>query len=513
MFDKQRYLRNILCNWGAFVVSIAVGFFLSPFLVRSLGDKSYGYWSLVVTTVAYFGYFDLGIQSGVGHYVARHMADKDGSKLNDKINSALSILIAVGGAVLLACVAGASFFPHFFHVPAEALVPVRTAFLLMGVVTGAKFPFSVFQAMLVGAQRYDIVSGVAAAVKIANSLLIVLAFHMGKGLVGLAAVAAATHLLEGMVLFLFARRAVPSLALRPFAFRRPAFRELFEYGIFNFLMNLAAQFGAGYWAFILARRVDAIAVTYYSIGSEMLPYMAGIASAVTVPLLQAIIPMDVASDTASIRAMYLTGTRYLFALVCLVGINLLLVGGDFLSQWMGAKYLDPHPYGSSGTVLALLTVANLAALSGSVAQQILFGRRKNKAFAGFIALETLCMMGLAWLLVPRAGILGMAIATLIPMVLFEGLAVPALATRQAGASLGEYFRAGILPNIAVTGLLYLAGRPLMRFAPHGGWAPVFGCFTLVSIAYILSAWFFLIEKDHRGQLIAAGRRLAFGAGG
>lgn len=511
MFDKQRYLRNILFNWGAFVTSIAVGFFLSPFLVRSLGDRGYGYWSLVVTAVAYFGHLDLGIQSGVGYYVARHLADRDSGKLNDKINSALTLLLAVGIGVVVCCLGAAAFFSRFFHVPPEAVPQVRTAFLLMGLVTGMKFPFSVFQGLLVGAQRFDIVSGVSAGVKIANALCVVIAFKWGKGLEGLAVVAATTQLLEGFTLFLFARRAVPVLALRPFRFHLPAFRELYLYGFFNFLLNLSAQFGAGFWAFILARRLDATAVTFYSVGSEILPYMAGIASAVTTPILQAVIPMDVHSDLESIRAMFLTGTRYLTGLVFLVGLNLLLVGHDFLARWMGEKYVSGGPYGSSATVLVLLTLANMAAQSSSVAQQILFGRRKNKIFAGFIALETLCILGLAEVLVPRFGVPGMAVATLIPMAVWEGALVPLLATRQAGAGIGAYLRHAILPNVLVTGTLYFAARPLMRFAPHGGWAPVFASFTAVSVAYLVAAWFFLVEKGHRIRLLAA-TRLALGVG-
>src|SRR5436190_11694230 len=101
IFDKKRCLRNITFNWGAFVVSVLVGFLLSPFIVKHLGDNYYGYWSLVVTVTAYFGYLDLGIQSGVGHYITRHLADQDGSKLNDKANSALTALLGIGILVFL----------------------------------------------------------------------------------------------------------------------------------------------------------------------------------------------------------------------------------------------------------------------------------------------------------------------------------------------------------------------------------------------------------------------------
>src|SRR3954452_9707408 len=91
-FDKNLYLKNIVFNWGAFVVSIAVGFFLSPLIVRHLGDARYGFWSLVVSFTAYFGYLDLGIQSAVGQYVSRHMNDGDSAQLEAKTNTALTVL-------------------------------------------------------------------------------------------------------------------------------------------------------------------------------------------------------------------------------------------------------------------------------------------------------------------------------------------------------------------------------------------------------------------------------------
>jgi O-antigen/teichoic acid export membrane protein len=142
-----------------------------------------------------------------------------------------------------------------------------------------------------------------------------------------------------------------------------------------------------------------------------------------------------------------------------------------------------------------------------VSQQILFGRRKNKAFAGLIAVESLCTLGLALYLVPRHGIVGMAIAAAIPMVVGEGLLVPYLATRQAGSGLIEYYRQALLPNVLVTGGLYLAGRLLLPYAPHGGWGPVFLCFTLVSLAYLAAAWFFLVHPEHRADAGIALRAL------
>jgi O-antigen/teichoic acid export membrane protein len=505
MFDGKLYLRNILCNWIAFAVSVGVGFFLSPLIVKRLGDAGYGFWSLVIALTAYFSYMDLGIQSGVGHYVTRHLNDGNTDALNAKANSALTILSALGLLAFLAACAASLFFTRLFHVSGEAVPAVRGALLLMGGVMALKLPLAVFHSMLAGAQRFDILSGTAIGVKLFNAALVSAVLLSGGGFSGFALAVASTQFLEAALVAIFALRIVPQIRLRPFTFRRGAFRELMDYGIFNFLINLCGQFGAGFAAFLIGHRIAAQAVTYWSIGSEMLPYMAGLVSAVTVPLLQIVIPMDVRSDLAAMRELLLTGTRYLFALICLIGLNLLLVGPDFLARWMGDKYLDPLPYGSSGTVLILMTLANMAALSSSVAQQILFGRRRNRLFAAFTLAETAATLMLALVLIPRLGILGVAVAYLIPMAAVEGLLIPFSASRQVGSGALRYLGKGILPNLAVAALVFAAYQGLSPWLPGAGhprsWGPIFLSFTAVSMMHIALAWFILVEKAHKARLL------------
>ncbi len=38
--------KNVLANWGGYVFAAGVNFFLSPFVVHSLGSSAYGIWVL-----------------------------------------------------------------------------------------------------------------------------------------------------------------------------------------------------------------------------------------------------------------------------------------------------------------------------------------------------------------------------------------------------------------------------------------------------------------------------------
>lgn len=492
--DTPRYVRNVAFNQANLVGAVVIGLFMSPFIVRQLGDTGNGYWSLVVTVTAYFGYFDLGIQSGINHYVTRHLADGDDDRLNDKFNSAFTVLLSIGALAVAASFVLAAAMPTLFRVPEADQEAVRTALLLIGLVTAAKFPLSAFQAVLIGAQRYDLTSGTSLVVRIVNAVLVFYALAAQKHLVVLAVIVAATQLLECIVLAVLALRVVPQLRLRVPHFQWPGFHELLDYGGFNFIINISAQFGAGFGTVVVARHIDAAAVTYYTISLDVVPYMASVIAALTLPLLQIFIPLDVRGDIAALRTMFLKGSRYIGALTCLMSANLLLVGPAFLGRWMGPKYLDSHPYGSSGVVLILLTLASAVALFATVAEMVLFSRRKNRIFAVVIVAETAAIVVLSLLLVGRFGIYGVALAVLLPALVARGFALNALAAFYAEATFLRFARVALLPNLLVLAVVCAIGLALMRLVPPVGYPSILLWFAGVSGMHAALALVFIVER-------------------
>src|SRR5215472_1624989 len=61
----------------ALAATTVVAFFLMPFLVHSLGDRTYGFWALAGTILGYYGLLDLGIVSAVQFHVASAAGEKD----------------------------------------------------------------------------------------------------------------------------------------------------------------------------------------------------------------------------------------------------------------------------------------------------------------------------------------------------------------------------------------------------------------------------------------------------
>jgi len=87
------------------VATTLVALFLMPFLVHRLGDKSYGYWTLIGAVLGYYGILDLGIGSAVQYQVAKALGDKNPDTANRIISTAFHIFAAVGVFILLSTIA------------------------------------------------------------------------------------------------------------------------------------------------------------------------------------------------------------------------------------------------------------------------------------------------------------------------------------------------------------------------------------------------------------------------
>src|SRR5450631_3448675 len=109
--------RNVLFNWFGTIANMAVGFFLSPFILHRLGDLAYGVWVRAVSVVAYLGLLDLGMQSAVLRFVSKGYTTQDHRGASDALSAALWVRLQISALALVLSVALAVVFPHIFKVP------------------------------------------------------------------------------------------------------------------------------------------------------------------------------------------------------------------------------------------------------------------------------------------------------------------------------------------------------------------------------------------------------------
>ena len=445
MSVKRTIIRNVLSNWAGYGVSIAVAIFLSPFVVHSLGDGAYGMWTLLVSLTGYYGLLDLGIRSGVGQYVTRYWAQGDMDGVNRTMNTALFTLSAIAIVAVLATGVVVWFLPKWFTIEGASLFDTQLAMAVMGVGFAVNLPMMIFGTATTARQRFDIANAIGVSTRLVSAGLIVLVLRAGYGLLGLAIVDVACKTAGYIARWLVAYRVLPGLRMSfGFACRR-SIREIGGYSAFSFLIRISDQIIRYTDVIVIALAMTTGAVTYYAIGGNLLPYYMGIVNAVAWTFTPYATSCDANGDREALRSLLLKGTQAVFLLAAIIGGGLIFLGRDFLMLWMGAKYVSGAQYASSATILAILTVASLLRLSQSCGLQVLFGMRRVRFVALMFSLEAVANLLLSLVLVRHFGLIGVAVGTLIPMAITQGLVLPAYLIRTLDVRVGIYVRQ-ILPG-------------------------------------------------------------------
>jgi O-antigen/teichoic acid export membrane protein len=180
-----RSFRNVVSNWAGSLISLLVAFFLSPFVVHHLGATAYGVWVLIMSLTGYLGLLDLGVRGTVTRYVAEFHTRGKHEEASRLVSSALAIFTLLGAVALATSIVAALIASRLFHLPQNHL---GVLLIVAGASVATTLIGSVFGAIVVGLQQFEISNAIEICLAIAKAATILLALGNGRGLLALAVI-------------------------------------------------------------------------------------------------------------------------------------------------------------------------------------------------------------------------------------------------------------------------------------------------------------------------------------
>src|SRR5690242_3271093 len=147
---------NVLWNWGTFLFTVATTFVLSPYVVKSLGNTTYGLWVLLGSLVGYLGLLDFGVRGAVTRYVAKFHADGAHDEAGRLTSTALRIFSLLGLAAILVTVILAAAIVHRFNITAAEAGTAKVVVILGGLSVAAALVGGVYGGVVIGLERFDL---------------------------------------------------------------------------------------------------------------------------------------------------------------------------------------------------------------------------------------------------------------------------------------------------------------------------------------------------------------------
>lgn len=493
-----RMLRNVFSNWTGMAVSMAVAFFLSPFLVHTLGDHDYGLWVLILSLTGYMSLLDVGLRVSVVKYVSQHSTLKEFDRMNAVIGTAFMFYSAAAVVVLCVTVAIAQFFPRVFTIDASDVTTAKYVVLLAGANVALSLVGSIPAGILAGLQRYDVSAAIGITGVLIRTAVIVALLRAGFGIVALASVHLGMQVFFASVSWAFARRTCPELRLAAGSASFATLREMWSYSVFVLVNNFGRFLLFGSGEIVIGSAVGAASVTYYAIAGTIAQYMQQIVVTMTQVFHPYAAALHARGSTDGLRTTALMSTKLSLLIGVPIAVTAVIAGGTFISLWMGPAYgLVAAP------LLVVLTLARLVNLSQSGSYEVLLGMNRHRVPTMLnLAAGVLSVAG-AVALVSSYGLTGAVVGGALPIVLIHGVVVPMYVIRVLDIGTKRYLREAVLPPLVAVVPYGAALAIAMRLVAPAS-LPVLGLIVVGTLPiFAVAAWFSCFNASERARVWAS----------
>lgn len=499
---------NAAAGLGSYVAAALITFFLSPYLIRTLGDGRYGVWSLIAEITGYASLLDIGLRGAVTYFVAYYSGRGDSGAIRGVAASAFWTLAGLGLVAAGAGMAVAAAFPVLFRTGTLDQQEIFWSMTVLAVMIGLTLPCSLLHSILVGFRRQAFANAADIGARILAAGGIALALSAGGGLVEISLITLGGRLAAWGVQAWMVWQGPHGISLRPAWFSRERLRDLAGYGAKSLVINLALMVIHRVDLVVVSAFVGIEKVTVYTLGATLVGYLSQLISSVTQSYAPYFSRDAGADDPAQLRRRFAAGMRLASLLAGLLAGGLAAFGSPFLALWVGARFVAGPWTDRSDAVMAILLAAHLPRVLQSISWQLLYGTRRVGFLMWLNVGEAAANLTASLILVRHFGLAGVALGTLAPSLAAHGLLMPRYVMKSFGISAGDYLwrapRAGYLTGLATAA----AGFALTAWRAPANWAEFFAEALTAGLAGGLCIWRAGLEPDEKRKLLALlpGRR-------
>ncbi len=445
----RRFFTNTILNYVGQGSLMVLTFVTAPYTVHHLGPELFGILALVQVTAGFAGLLNLGIGRALTKYVSELYWKNDYQAINQLFQTAWATCVMAGSVGLLVLIGPRETIGRlFFRGGPEVNSVVGFAIYVAAFGLFTSMLLEAITAIPVAAQRFGVCNIIGVLTGAVRCLGPVIVLACGYSIRGVLSVILASNVLSVVAFAVLSRRLVPGLSLWP-SFRVDAFRKLFSFSLPLLLSALFSLIIARIDRFILAYYMPLAAVTFYTLPSSISEKASlGVANITSVvfPFTSELHSMG-AHDR--VHELYLRSTKILTLVTLPITVILLAVPGPILRYWLGPEYAA-----QGAVTLTLLGTATFLSAIGAVPTVTSLGVGNAWMPAAFAFASSVINLVSNLLLIPRYGINGAALASLLPQALVTPVFVYAV-TRMLKFSLWEFFSHGLL-------------RPLLCAAAQAG---------------------------------------------
>jgi len=470
-YSRRLLSRNVAVNFVGQLVPLIVAVAAMPYLVRSLGVERFGILTLAWMVVGYFSVFDMGVGRATTKYVAEYIAVGNQKELPRLIWTSLAILLGVGAlaGLILYWITPVAV-TDLLKVPPGLAEETTRVFRLLSFCIPFILGTAGSRGVLEAQQKFGVINLIKVPADVSTFLAPMAALFLSRELFPAVAALVLCRMAFSLIYLLSCLSSLPGL-MHP---RWPSAahgKTVLRFGGWLTVSNIVSPFMNYMDRVIIGATLGMTAVAFYATPYDMvtkLLIVAGSLMGVMFPVFSAYSQVDL----EKLVGLYERMTKYVLMAMLPLVLAVVVMAEPLLRLWLGRDFAE-----HSTVVLQILAIGVFINAIARIPLSALhaFGRTDLTAISHLVELPIYA--GMLWVLLPRFGIVGVAIA---------------FALRMAGdAALLVVLSRRIIPT---------ANKPRMKYLIHA---------TVALIALIMSSFLATMARTFAPKVILLAAVLIF----
>jgi len=486
--------RSIFSNLAGLVVVAACTVVLTPVMIHHLGAVDYGVWILAGSVLDYYGLLDIGMRAAMFRYVGMFRGSSIREDVDRTFSSALLVVIVTAVVVCALSIGLAFYLPRVMVLRGTSPQVFSWLLLLLGSSVGITFPTRMLATYISAHQRWDLFNAAGIASTLTRGVAIIIVLKMGYGLLAVAVATLAVAILSLGQHIIFVRIADARVRVSKRLMSGKRIRELFGFSVKSLLVSVGDYLRFYSDSAVIAAVLSVALVTPFSVATRLIECFKSVVIAAGGPVFGSMTELDGGCRQEELQKLLLRSTRLLALLSLLGGVLLLVDGRALLQIWVGPELTSAYP------LLAVLAVGYTINLALHPMLLITIARGQHGRLGAWTIAEGIANIGLSILWGKSYGLLGIAVGTVLPMLVIKLFVQPYYALKAAEMGVWMFVRKALARPLIVGPLFLVAARSIAFYTEPA--LPLFIAVVLAQVAIFLAiTWILGLTKSERQWLL------------
>ena len=495
MSNSNERKRGAILSYLSIILSTVVQLVYTPLLIRMLGQSEYGLYSLVSSVIGYLTVLDLGFGNAIVVFTAKYRANKEYEK-EKKLHGMFLVIFCIIGLI-----AGLLGLLLYFNIPLLfgktmtdiELHKAKMMMLILSFNLAVTFPFSIYSSIITAYEKFTFQKVMSILNTLLKPVLMIPLLFLGYKSITMTVVITVINIIVLLSNYFYCKKKL-GVNIKFTGFDKKLFKTIFSYSFFIFLGVIVDKVNWSVDQFVLGAVSGTIAVSLYSVASQINTLFVNLSCAMSGVLLPKVSKMIAkkASDEEMTKEFIKVG-RLQYLIIFLMASGFTLFGKEFIIAWAGKNFATSY------YIAVILILPLCVPLIQNLGISIMQAKNMHKFRSILLALIAIANIFISIPLAKAYGGIGSAIGTSLSLIIGNIIILNIYYHKKVGINVIEFWKSIIKMTIPMI-IPIVAIVILMHFVTLHGYVNLIVFGGLYTILYCLTCYF-LVMDDYEKNIV------------